>query len=302
MEAFLRSNGVTGILGISAALAPVWYGCDWLLCRYVYHPIGLACGLTDSWSERFPPWFGTGIYHSVEFVNWLMFGLVVENSWCWEWNKWDVHLRARVTEAELAERDSYSKLYVLYFSYCLFSWFKDMLKKGKSAKAKGKNAIIEMMFTMHHWIAILLTASSIVYGCWRAGFLTRLIHCPADVFLYFGKCYQGRWSSGNGSKLVLAVIFVVIFVSWVATRVVVYGYLIYALGVMWNRERQNWPMDLFICASLQWLGSFIMWVLQVVWSGGILQAMIPFLKSDSYEDPWHDNVKAQGSKDKKKDK
>merc|ERR1712032_1562281 len=161
----------------------------------------------------------TFVAHSVMWGCWWKWA--VQNNhmgWILDLPNWTSACMPKLEESDAAERRSVGPLYVMYFSYILHSCYKDMLK---SSGRKGGS--MQWVFDLHHLVAIVLVSTSIHWGCWRGGVLTRLIHDVADIVLYLSKLQQAMFESGRSSSSNLRKWFILNLVTWLLTRIGLYG-------------------------------------------------------------------------------
>jgi hypothetical protein len=178
------------------------------------------------------------------------------------------------------ERDQIAPFYTFYFGYVSYTFVRDVFLKEDRT---GGN----VMFTIHHVLTVGLVASSFHYGEWRAGYLTRLIMGLGEVTLYFGKVYSARQQVGNGSQMVLGLLFILNAVVWGAMRCVAYAYLCYSLTVMYMRCYQAWAFGQLVACTAMLLGSWAMVSLQVIWTPFIFLSGLKFLRTGKIEDLVH---------------
>lgn len=215
-------------------------------------------------------------------------------AWYTDFRNWADHCKPSYDNAE---RKAIAPLYIMYFSYALCSCYKDLNKRGKSGKS---NSSMAWMFSLHHILAVVLVSLSIHYGTWRAGFLTRITHDPADIVLYIGQCYRSRYEQGNGSKLKLGFFYVLNLVSWISTRVLAYGWVVLANVFMFMNNYEDWSQELIITCALMIFGCILMWLLQVVWLYGLTNSFVTFVKQPKVVvDPFHGDNKDGKDDDKK---
>merc|ERR1712226_904945 len=68
-------------------------------------------------------------------------------------------------------------------------------------------------------------------------------------------------------------------VTWIGTRVLLYGYFDVLLTVMFFKYKDSWPVtSVYVCFGLL-LGRWLMFVLQVIWAGALVKHSQKFVKS-----------------------
>jgi hypothetical protein len=201
-------------------------------------------------------------------------------NWVLDFRNWGKHLAVNEDEAE---RKSVGPFYVVYFSYVLHSCYKDMLK---SAGRKGGPQ--QMIFDLHHLITVALVGSSINYGGWRAGAVTRLLHDFADIVLYASKLRQAIYETRGGHPSVMDPWFYSLISAWFSSRIVAYGWFCTTIIEVWRDARTRPNIGSMMPYSSMLGGSWAMWVLQVVFFKGVVSAAKAFWKNGGViNDPFH---------------
>lgn len=281
------------VLLLSLVVAPLWTGFEYLVKTAV-----------EKCDPQAPPKMGmaltTASSHTVQLVMW--WALVVISpmtSWVFDMAGWSETMLPRAWDT--AERATLAPCYVIYFGFSWHSLVKDLRRSWGNLKSPD-----QLSFLLHHIITVLLVAGAFQVGVWRAGVLTRLIHDPADVFLYGSKFYQNLYDQGKGSRGVLSFLYILNNFVWFGTRVLLYGILvIYMIGTA-KLALGSSGVDLYTKVVLISLlvGSVVMWLLQVIWMGALVAATRKFLRSkgkDTYDhldvgQPDEDTEKAKKTK------
>jgi len=137
----------------------------------------------------------------------------------------------------------------------------------------------QVSFLLHHLLTIGLVAGAFKYGLWRGAVLTRVIHDPADIFLYGSKFYQGLYDQGRGTWTILSVLYILNNVVWGSTRVLLYGWFMICitgtLQLAWNHIHGI----VFVAFMGLYVGSALMWLLQLIWFVALVFATIKFFRS-----------------------
>jgi len=277
---------------------------DYILTPFVYTP--LACftckidlnskDLLDNQRklavEVFPQWFGKGLYSVIMMYMWF--------GWCmkypgWEdWQNWSVYVRP-MEDSDPEFKDCIS-IYKVYYSYVWWVFFKDILKPRKTKE--GKTLFLQYMFDFHHLLALGLTHWSISNGGWRGGILTRIIHDPTDFILYWTKCIEAIYKSRTGKNSDYFLIYMMFqtCVVWFITRVFLYGIFVWKIIVhcfnideMLPYPRKGGNLETIIIGLT--IGSFLMFVLQVVWFLGSLVMLWKYIKGHNTADMIHCDTK-----------
>lgn len=291
----------TYVFGCAVTIGTCLVVLDSLLIKHIWRPLGYyLCGVP--WArfvpteypvveKKVPVWLYSGLLHMVEVVG------------CWyyayKWTWWrDIETWPRdaleplypMTAASTAERDFIAPFYMWYLGYVCFTFVRDVFLKEDRT---GGN----WMFSLHHAVTLFLTLVSFHWGEWRSGFITRLCLGLGEVTLYWGKTYSARQQTGRGSRQLLAFIFFVNFIVWGLMRCFGYGYLCYSLSVMYMREKANWSNELFTACTLELIGCWVLWTLQIVWTPFILVSGYKFLTTGQMSDGVHRDSAKEVMKD-----
>lgn len=217
----------------------------------------------------------TASSHLVQFLMWwaVVFSAGL-TPWVFDTSGWTESMLPR--PQDVAERDMLAPFYVICLGFTWHSLVKDIRRSWGNLKS-----LDQISFLLPHVAAVLLVAGAFKVGCWRAGVLTRLIHDPADIFLYGSKFYQGYCDQpGRGNRGFLAFLYLLTCVVWALTRVILYGYFVLCInGVLLCVWDGNYGAFTTCTCVAFWLGSCIMWLLQITWPGAILAATRKFLRS-----------------------
>eukprot|EP00746_Dinoflagellata_sp_MGD_P160493 gnl/MRDRNA2_/MRDRNA2_87274_c0_seq1.p1 gnl/MRDRNA2_/MRDRNA2_87274_c0~~gnl/MRDRNA2_/MRDRNA2_87274_c0_seq1.p1 ORF type:complete len:318 (-),score=34.38 gnl/MRDRNA2_/MRDRNA2_87274_c0_seq1:553-1506(-) len=264
---------------------------DSFLIKNVWRPLGYyLCGVPwarfvpDKYpvvEKKVPVWLYSGLLHMLEIVGCWYYAC----KWTWwrdleTWPKDTLLPLYPMSPEATAERDFIASFYMWYLGYVCFTFVRDVFLKEDRT---GGN----WMFSLHHAVTLFLTLVSFHFGEWRAGLITRMCLGVGEVTLYWGKAYSARQQCGHGSRPLLAFIFFVNFLVWGAMRCIWYGYLCYSLSIMYMREKTNWSTELFAACTLELIGCWILWVLQVVWTPFILASGYKFLSTGHMSDGVH---------------
>jgi len=238
--------------------------------------------------DKFPGWAGTFVTHCVMWYVWVCY--IRKHQHLLEYQRWPEVFEPRI-EDKHGTREV-CPLYVMYLGYVLHSCYREF---GKSSARKG--GPFDKVFDLHHLIAVLLTASSIRYGTWVAGAVTRFLHDPADIFIYWSKLYQALYENGRGSFAGGFFVLVLDSTAFFMGRIVLYGYMNYTLVKMYlNWPSGKFPNDAMISYTAQIVGSVIMLVIQFVFFAGLLRTTIKFwTRNGQVEDIFHDKKKVHKS-------
>jgi len=301
MELFSNDLNVHNLLFYATIGGIVWF----LLDRFLLHPVIFRFFgrlLIWHWNPRtendldhmnvkIPKFIGKIVYHGTMQLCWYFLFAVRFTDWM---DKWDWHNYTKLQKNEGPEYEAIVPLYLMYFSFTIFSFLKDL--------GKMKNLdFAQAMFQLHHVLAISLTYGSLYVGHWRAGFLTTFTHQPADLILYSCKIYHSKFEMGFGNIYGLYLIVVVLNFGWFYSRVYLYGLLVRGLWSMFEMQAPSVnPLDWTFTDVMSFallLGSTVMLILQVIWQFGIFQfAITKAITGGKIEDPWH-NQKHQKKKD-----
>jgi len=292
------SLNVHNLLGFATVGGVIWY----LVDRFILHPwIWNFIGKIILWkwdaktkqeldhvNNKVPKFIGKIVYHGVQETFWYYYFAIYFTEWMDKWN-WAVYTLPQKNEGP--EYEAIVPLYLMYFSFTIFSFLKDI------AKIKHLD-FAQFMFQLHHVLAISLTYGSLCTGFWRAGFLTTFTHQPADVILYACKIYHSKFDLGSGNKYGVVVTVGVLNFGWFYSRLYLYGILVFSLCVMIK--------DNFVSAEtfnlmgiLLLIGSILMYVLQVIWQGAILKYAVSKVVTGNLkvDDPWHNQKKKEFKKE-----
>lgn len=279
------------VVAVSLPGAVVYGTTNAFLEASLYRKLGFAgAGVPDTpdapavLGVKFQQWFSALVAHSVMWGMWSKWAVQGNHvGWLLDLPNWTSHCFPKIEASAAAERRSVGPYYVMYFSYVLHSCYKDMIK---SAGRKGGS--MQVLFDLHHIVAVGLTALSINWGGWRAGVLTRLIHDIGDIVLYASKLQQAMYESGASSNANIRKWFIVSLITWFVTRIGLYGWACIALSGVMKRVLQEfkdklpaWPY------WLQIIGCWIMFALQVAFCYGMTDAARGFWKTGGVVDPLH---------------
>lgn len=287
------------VLKISFLGGLIWYIVhDFILTPYVLIPsVYKACGVVKADSvaqekqieQKIPFFLGKGVYSILMWCSWIWFAKKFPG---WEdWTNWPVYCeRLPLTHPEFR---TVIPLYIMYFSYAFWVFFKDIFKPRK-----GTNWT-QYLFDFHHLLAIALTYYSIIDGYWRGGFLTRLIHDPTDIVLYNVKVIEGvykmRTGKQTGTFLLICVTFVL--AAFVITRVFIYGLFNKQVVVMMMLKDSITPIDWALL-----IGTIAMYLLQIVFAANAVFIVKNYCKGEEALDFIHSQQKgAFGSPSKEKE-
>jgi len=293
---------VQTIFSLTFVCGLFWYFFDKWLTKYVWKPLCFWLYNVELnernrilITKRAPSWLAKIFYKIPQLFFWVNFAL----KWTgWEdWTNWYSYCDFReMDENEKLEKADVLTPYVFYCSYVIYTFFKDTIRRTD----KDNWSPLQIMFDIHHILTIILIYGSISVNLWRAGFLTRLIHESTDLVLYGTKLYEGYFTIGKGHKRYMLFLIAVNTFWWFFTRILWYGILVYQLHVfIFNYI----PFDTYETkvALVLWIGSFLMWILQVIWIWGLILAFSNLVKKNSFIDPWHNtDTKKSGQTTKKK--
>lgn len=291
-DAGIDVGNATHVVAISLPGAVAYSFVNASLEQFVYRPIGFrvagmvdAPGAPDVVAIKFQAWASSLVSHSAMWGMWWKF--VVDNgamSWVCDVRQWAMHNAPKLDLRD--EQRAVGPYYALYFAYVWNSCYKDMLK---SAGRKGGSQ--QMLFDLHHVITVGLVASSIRWGTWRAGVLTRLIHDVADIVLYGSKLRQALFETRGGPASALNPWWAALLGTWFGTRILLYGYLCRAMnGVLANEKAKKDDERLAPMPALrvQALGCWLMWILQIAFFKGISETAVNFRRTGGIiDDPFH---------------
>jgi hypothetical protein len=210
---------------------------------------------------------------------WLVYAFDGEE-WIWDLAGWVEHLTP--TAAIDAKRPHAYPFYVLYLGYAFHSLVKDVRRCAGNFRSP-----MQAMFLFHHVLTLFLVALSVEWRCWRAGVLTRLCHGPADVGIYGGKVMIAAHGLGHVKNWIMATTYIMVTLTWWVLRVYMYGTVIYTLHLMYNLKSSEWETaQWWVCTSLLY-GSWMMWILQVIWGFNLTGNTVRFLR---YNDRGYDSI------------
>lgn len=218
----------------------------------------------------------TACSHFLQLAMWWGIVFIAGFSpWVFDIQEWPATMMPRPFDT--AECEKLAPIYAVYWGFAWHSLVKDLRRSWGNLKSPD-----QLSFLLHHIVTVGLTAGAFQVGCWRAGVLTRLIHDPADIFLYGSKLYQGRVGQGQGSKSVLAFLYILNCVVWFSTRVLLYGFFtaVSLTGTL-RLALADTSLDsvtLYVMEAL-YAGSWIMLLLQVIWLGALAVATRKFFRS-----------------------
>jgi len=261
------------VLLVALVLAPCWTLFEHLV------QVGSQQSLGADAPPKMASCVSSASSHFVQLVMWwavvLSAGL---SSWVFDVGEWPQDMVARPDDT--AERDLLAPFYAIYFGYTMHSLAKDVRRSWGNLTSPD-----QLSFLLHHVLAVGLVAGAFKEGFWRAGVLTRLIHDPADIFLYGSKFYQGLCDQGKGNHVILTFLYILNCVVWTATRVLIYGLfmvqLTRTLGLM--HEDSAFQGAVMNVGLTLWAGSVLMWLLQVIWMGAMFRATHKYLLSDGQD-------------------
>lgn len=280
------------ILAASSVCFLAYAASNSVMTRFVYTPLGLWAARAPRGADvpqvlavKFPAWSSAFVAHCVQWVLFLGWAHRSENSsWVLHWKTWanGEVLSPRIDD-EIGRR-TVGPMYIMYFAYVLHSCYKDMLKT-----AGRKGGALQILFYLHHVITVLLVASSINYGTWRAGVLTRIIHDPADIVVYWSKCYQAMYECRKGSFWGGFLAILADVVVWFFTRIIAYSYLVYALYVtLLGLPQKQFSTGAMVSFWAQIVGCGLMLILQIVFWCGISGTLVKFwTQGGVVDDPFH---------------
>jgi len=265
----MNYGGMASTVVKSLACAPLWMAVEYL-CGFLAKPYAAYVDKSDEKLEKkLVAWTGNVSSHGLQCLFWWVYALSGE-TWIFDIFGWVVELEP--TEARLIDRPRVLPVYIMYLGYAWHSLQKDVRRSWGNFHQP-----MQAMFLFHHLLTIFLVALSIEHNCWRAGVLTRLAHDPADIMIYTSKIYIAAYEKGKGSYLRVCFIYVITVIVWVSTRVVLYGWVNYCLHVMYLAKVDSWePTHQIVCVSLL-IGSWVMWILQVIWSYALGASMYQFV-------------------------
>lgn len=265
---------------LAAFPTAVVYGClNAFLEKHLYRPVGFSlAGLRDVGMdspvvlrEKFQAWASSLVVHS---GMWLMWWNFAKNNDCLKWvfdhKRWGDSLNPLPDNHP--ERSSVGVCYVVYFSYVLHTCYRDMLASGR------KGGRLQMIFHLHHLIAIFLVSLSIKYGAWRGGVMTRLIHDVGDIALYAAKLRQALYETRREHPSVLTKWFAFSLITFASTRIGLYGYLCRSFDKVLDNVRTKKDPNERVHTLLNY-GSWLMFVLQIVFVKGFADTMIGYYRS-----------------------
>jgi len=293
-EAGLDFGNAWHVVALSFPGAVVYGGLNALLEKHVFRRLGFAAaGLVDGpgapfvLDVKFPVWMSACLAHSVMWSMWWKFTAENDASWVLDHKQWSEACVCRMEDKK--EQRAVGPYYSIYFSYVLHSCYKDILKTSGR-----KGGPLGMMLDLHHLLTVVLVGSSIQYGTWRGGVLTRLIHDITDIVLYACKLRQAMHETRpNSSITMMRVWFTALLATWAGTRLGLYGYLCHRLAKTQkliheklkseDKDQSTFPY------TVQFYGSVLMLGLQVVFFGGICDAWRSFEKTGGKQiaDPFH---------------
>lgn len=260
-------------LSVAVVLAPCWTLFEHLVQGGAQQSLGADA------PPKMSSCVSSAVSHFAQLVMWwavvLSAGL---SSWVFNVSEWPQIMVARPDDT--AERNLLAPFYAIYFGYTMHSLVKDVRRSWGNL-----TSLDQLSFLLHHVLAVGLVAGAFKEGLWRAGVLTRLIHDPADIFLYGSKFYQGLCDQGQGNRGVLTFLYILNCVVWTATRVLLYGVFLVQLtrtvGLMHDDSSfEGVPINISITL---WAGSSLMWILQVIWMGAMFRATQKYLQSEGRE-------------------
>lgn len=264
------------VLLASILIAPIWTLFESLVLGVAERCIGQDSGEA---AKKMASAVTTACSHSLQLVMWWYVVLNGElTGWVFDYSGWAAIMLPR--PQDIAERDMLTPYYMIYFGFAWHSLVKDLRRSWGNLKSPE-----QFSFLLHHILAVVLVAGAFKVGCWRAGVLTRLIHDPADIFLYGSKCYQSFVDQGRGRRIVLVFLYILNNIVWSGTRVFLYGYFMLCLNDLLELVWADASIGTFtriVCSAL-WLGSAIMWLLQVIWFGALVAATRKFIYKGEIE-------------------
>eukprot|EP00927_Polykrikos_kofoidii_P019547 TRINITY_DN1914_c0_g1_i1.p1 TRINITY_DN1914_c0_g1~~TRINITY_DN1914_c0_g1_i1.p1 ORF type:complete len:307 (-),score=31.63 TRINITY_DN1914_c0_g1_i1:197-1117(-) len=277
METALR------VILTSFLFAPLWKVLDVLAVRIVRLWIKDWNG-EEAVKNKMGSAASTMLAHTVQLLVW--WPLVIHygyGAWVFDVASWSSSTVPRPLDS--VERGQTSLSFAFYFGFAWHSLVKDWQRS-----AGQKRDIAQMSFLLHHVLTVGLLAGAVAVGGWRAGILTRLIHDPADIVLYFGKLYQGVYGQGHGSLLPMKVAYVSSVVTFFLTRVVIYGYFNVAITIMWWQNISVWGGGTVCVMTLLLLGSVLMLILQLLWFAALSEATVKFFKTQGNKESLRDHL------------
>merc|ERR550539_1325661 len=282
------------LLGICVMIALLWWVLDkrlWVCLRPVTRRIfGVQAPIKNKrlkrlLEEKVPFWFSKMIIHSTEWFLWVLFGLNhLGDNWQ-DMSTWSTYLSYQPPNNP--EKKDITLAYCFYFTISVFTLFKDILKEDR----KPGFDLGQFMFDLHHVLAVSLMSWSFCNGWWRCGFLSRLLHCPADFILFGSKIYQvwletvtkERCYIDRGWRFwILAVLSIFVTILWAWSRCYLYGYYVYATHIM-GREGGFVEWEVFVCWLMVYM-QWALWILQVIWMYAISNFSHAILANREFED------------------
>lgn len=282
------------VLLASLVIAPFW-----TFFEFIVRSTFASCTRRNDGGEVNPKIASAGTTassHLIQLVMWWVMVVVGGFSpWVFDISGWSVAMVPR--PQDLVEQGMLMPVYAVYFGFAWHSLVKDLRRSWGNLKSPD-----QLSFLLHHVIAVGLVSGAFHVGGWRAGVLTRLIHDPADIFLYASKFYQGLCDEGRGRFSVLAFLYILNCVVWFSTRVLGYGYftsisLFGTLSLTLNEPSMD-RLTIYIIVAL-YAGSWIMLLLQVLWLGALLTATRKFFRTKGKDLKDHlDKGQPEARKDK----
>jgi hypothetical protein len=92
---------------------------------------------------------------------------------------------------------------------------------------------------------------------------------------------------GHVRNGIMGTTYVAVTLTWWVLRVGMYGVVIYTLHLMYNAASHKWdPAQYWVCTSLLY-GSWMMWILQVIWGFNLTNNTVRFLR---FNDRGYDSI------------
>jgi hypothetical protein len=284
--------GFASTLLTAAAVSPLWYGLERFV-QFLAEPITKQLSDGPANHVKLTGWCANVTCYVLQCLLWLVYAFGGED-WVFDMGTlggndgWVKHLEP--VAALDATRQYVLPYYVVYLGYACHSLVKDVRRCWGNFSSP-----MQAMFLFHHVLTLFLVILSIENRCWRAGVLTRLAHGPADVGVYGGKLVIAAYDKGMVSKRLMGTTYVTVTLLWFYLRCYLYGRVNYALQVMYNAKSSEWGTFQFAVCTALLVGSWVMWLLQVIWAVNLVLPTVRFLRDG---DRGYDSIDAGQNVDK----